>query len=370
MRLATYNVENLFTRARALNLDTWQEGKAMLDAYAEINSLFEEPAYSDEIKTRLVSLLKKLGLDKKNESKFAELRENRGRLVRRSLTGGPQIVAEGRAAWVGWVELRNEIINETATRNTAQVVRDIGADVIGIVECEGRSALMQFSYGLLPSVKGSAYDQVMLVDGNDDRGIDVGLMARGGYRIGWMRSHVDDVLSHGGRIFSRDCPEFSVWTPAGETIWVLVNHFKSKGYGTQETSDAKRWLQAEAVRRIYERLKAEGAGLVAVMGDLNDTPESEALAPILRETDLRDAATHPAFDDGGRPGTHGNCTAREKLDYMLLSPALFERVKGGGIWRRGVWGGKNGALWEVYPEMKSAYHAASDHAAVWCELAA
>lgn len=27
MRLASYNVENLFARARALNLDTWAEGK-------------------------------------------------------------------------------------------------------------------------------------------------------------------------------------------------------------------------------------------------------------------------------------------------------------------------------------------------------
>ena len=370
MRLATYNVENLFTRARALNLDTWKDGKVILDAYAETNSLLEEAVYTDAVKARLVTLLRQLGLDQKNESKFAELRENRGRLVKRSLAGGPQIVAEGRGSWVGWVELRNELINETATRNTAQVVRDVGADVIGVVECEGRPALMQFSYGLLPAVQAKPYDQVMLVDGNDERGIDVGLMARGGYRIGWMRSHVDDVSSHGGRIFSRDCPEFSVWTPAGETIWVLVNHFKSKGYGTQDASDAKRWLQAEAVRRIYERLKAEGATLIAVIGDLNDTPGSPTLAPLIAETDLKDAATHPSFDDGGRPGTHGNCTAGEKLDYLLMSPALFARMQGGGVWRRGIWGGKNGTLWEVYPEMQSSYHAASDHAAVWCELAA
>ena len=368
MRIATYNVENLFTRARALNLDTWSEGRGILEAYAEVNALFEEAIYTDEIKARLLALLKKLGLEKKNDTKFAALRENRGRLLKRSIGSSPIIVAEGRGSWVGWIELRNEIINETATRNTAQVVRDIGADVIGVVECEGRSALMQFSYGLLPGVQASPYDQVMLVDGNDERGIDVGLMARSGYRIGWMRSHVDDVSSRGSRVFSRDCPEFSVWTPAGEVVWVLVNHFKSKGYGTQDASNARRWLQAEAVRRIYERLKSEGAKYVVVMGDLNDTPDSEPLAPLLRETDLKDATEHPGFDTGGRPGTFGSCTAREKIDYLLLSPALFERMETGGIWRRGIWGGKNGNLWDVYPEMTSSYHAASDHAALWCEL--
>ncbi len=369
MRIASYNVENLFTRARALNLDTWTEGRGILEAYAEMNTLLEEPVYTDEIKLKLKALLKRLGLEKKGDAKYVTLRENRGHLVKRKVVGGPEIVAEGRSGWVGWVELKNEIINETATRNTAQVVRDVDADVIGVVECEGRSALMQFSYGLLPSVKAKPYDYVMLVDGNDERGIDVGLMAKSGYRIGWMRSHVDDVSSHGSRVFSRDCPEFSVWTPSGETIWVLVNHFKSKGYGAQEVSDSKRWLQAEAVRRIYERLKSEGAKHVAIMGDLNDTPESEALAPLLRETDLKDAADHPSFDDGGRPGTYANCTAREKIDYLLLSPALFDRMQKGGIWRRGIWGGKNGALWEVYPEMQTSYHAASDHAAIWAELA-
>jgi endonuclease/exonuclease/phosphatase family metal-dependent hydrolase len=369
MRIATYNVENLFTRARALNLDTWAEGRPILEAFARVNELLEEPAYSDAIKAEIVAQLKVLGLERRNEAKFAELRENRGHLLKHVAGVEPQIVAAGRGEWLGWVELKTEVINETATRNTAQVVRDVGADVIGVVECEGRSALLQFSYALLPGVSAVPYDQVMLVDGNDERGIDVGLMARNGYRIGWMRSHVDDVTTQGGRVFSRDCPEFAIWTPSGETVWVLVNHFKSKGYGTQRASDDRRWLQAEAVRRIYERLKAEGAKYVAVMGDLNDTPDSEALAPLLRATDLKDIAEHPAFDDGGRPGTYANCTAREKIDYVLLSPALFERVSAGGIWRKGVWGGKNGTLWEVYPEMTSSYYAASDHAAVWCDLA-
>ena len=89
---------------------------------------------------------------------------------------------------------------------------------------------------------------------------------------------------------------------------------------------------------------------------------------MLRETDLKDAAAHPGFDDGGRPGTFGACTAREKIDYLLLSPALYDRMEAGGIWRRGVWGGKNGNLWDIYPEMQSSYHAASDHAALWAEL--
>jgi hypothetical protein len=95
---------------------------------------------------------------------------------------------------------------------------------------------------------------------NDDRGIDVGLMTRTGFPIGPMRSHVDDRLPNGETVFSRDCPEFTVTTAAGTRLVVLVNHFKSKGFGSPTTSNAKRRAQAERVKAIY----AGGAG----QGDL------------------------------------------------------------------------------------------------------
>jgi Endonuclease/Exonuclease/phosphatase family len=368
MRLASYNVENLFSRARALNLDSWSESRGILEMYAELNNLFEEAVYTDEIKARMLVILKALGIDKKNDSKYVILRESRGQFVTYTMLGGTRIKATGRRDWVGWLELKTELINEVATRNSAQVLRDVKPDVIGIIECEDRKALMQFSGVLIPGVGGTMFDQVMLIDGNDDRGIDVGLMAKNGFQIGWMRSHVDDTDDRGGRIFSRDCPEFSIWAPSGAVIWVLVNHFKSKGYGAKEASDARRWRQAEEVRRIYERRKSEGATYVAVIGDMNDTPDSEAMTPLLKSADLRDIADHPSFISDGHPGTYQNGTVRDKIDYILLSPALYARMQQGGTWRRGVWGRNKKPLWEVYPEMTTSYHAASDHAALWCDL--
>ena len=52
----------------------------------------------------------------------------------------------------------------------------------------------------------------MLIDGNDDRGIDVGVMTRGDFPITQIRSHVDDTDAH-GEVFSRDCLEVTVATP-------------------------------------------------------------------------------------------------------------------------------------------------------------
>lgn len=61
---------------------------------------------------------------------------------------------------------------------------------------------------------------------------------------------------------------------------MLVNHFKSKGYGGPATSNARRQLQAERVKAIYEELALHERH-IAIVGDLNDTPGSAALAPLL-----------------------------------------------------------------------------------------
>ena len=78
-----------------------------------------------------------------------------------------------------------------------------------------------------------------------------------------------------------------------------------------------------------------------MVGDLNDTPISVPLAPLLMKTDLKDVADAPELQPSdGRAGTYGNGTASQKIDYVLLSPALFAAVTAGAIYRMGVWGGK------------------------------
>jgi hypothetical protein len=83
---------------------------------------------------------------------------------------------------------------------------------------------------------------------------------------------------------------------------------------------------------------------------------------------LRDIFEHPKFTGDGRPGTFGNGTKSQKIDYILLSPALFSRVHHATVFRKGVWGGTNGDLFEHFPEMTKPIHAASDHAALLVDL--
>jgi hypothetical protein len=129
-------------------------------------------------------------------------------------------------------------------------------------------------------------------------------------------------------------------TPGGDELVVLVNHFKSKGFGVQSENDKRRRRQAVRTAAIYDRLIAAGHTKIAILGDFNDTPDD----PL------------------------GNGTKSQKIDYILLSPDLYATVVGGMIFRLGVWGGTKGTLFPHYPTMTSKVHQASDHAAIYADL--
>jgi endonuclease/exonuclease/phosphatase family metal-dependent hydrolase len=367
MRIASFNVENLFSRARAMNFDELIEGKPILSEYNRLTNLLLKTEYTAEDKSSILESLDRLGLSEDDDSKYVMLRQNRGRLIKRSQTGAPEIVANGRGDWIGWLELKTEAVNEIATKMTAQVIKDVNADILAVVEAEDRIALTHFNQQLLKPMN-AEYSEIMLIDGNDERGIDVGLLAKSGIQIGAVVSHIND-LQDNRPIFSRDCPEYTVRLNNSTSILILINHFKSKGYGDPATSNARRKAQAQRVREIYDQRRAEGIESIVITGDLNDTPESDPLKPLLADgSDLRDISSHPKFVGDGRVGTYKNGTASTKIDYLLLSPALFNLVKAGGIFRKGVWGGVNGRLFPHYDEMTKPFHAASDHAAIWAEI--
>jgi hypothetical protein len=104
--------------------------------------------------------------------KWAWLRANRGSFDVEHADTGIEIVATGRSSWTGWLELATEPVDETSTRMTAQVIHDVGADIQAVVEAEDRPSLDRFNTDLLAS----QYGHVMLIDGNDTRGIDVGIL--------------------------------------------------------------------------------------------------------------------------------------------------------------------------------------------------
>lgn len=371
LRLAAFNVENLFSQPRAFNRP---DADRTLADHARINEIFQHDSYSDTDKQEILDILRRFNLlgtdgDPAKPQTLAILRSYRGELLRWNGSSSPTVTARGRSDWVGWLELVEDNITGAAIANTARVLREVDADIVGVVEAEDRHALLRFSDSLLRTDDGRLYPHVMVLDGNDSRGIDVGILAKAAYPVRSMRSHVDDEAG-GGRLFSRDCPEYWFAFPessslAGQHLVVMVNHLKSKrGDGG---GDLRR-RQAERVAAIYQHLRDDGVAHIAVVGDLNDYPGSDPLVPLLRDTDLRDFAEVKSFDDGGLPGTYGNGGPEDKIDYLLLSPSLFERATHAAIFRLGVWSEPDGSLFPHFDTITSKVEAASDHAAVFVDI--
>jgi endonuclease/exonuclease/phosphatase family metal-dependent hydrolase len=365
LRLATCNVNNLFQRARVLELEGFSSAaRKVLDDVARLSGLLERESYAGQTGKDIVELLVRHDqhLSKNTDkNQWFSIQMVRGRLFK--VPKGmklPVLSAQGRADWLGWVELKRVTANEEATRNTARVLHAVNADVLCLVEVEDRPTLDRFNADLLKPM-GLDYPHNLLVDGNDPRGIDIGLYSRCPIRA--VHPHFDDTYTAANGkpypVFSRDCPEFEVKLSARKPLWVLGNHFKSKGYGSQAANNRKRTLQAERVRELLGRFNLK-RDLVAVAGDFNDTPNSATLAPLLKRTpDLHDVLLSPLHT-----GPQWTYSGGSRLDYLLVSTALHRRLKAVGVERRGILKRGN----PHFPEVTSPATQASDHAAVWAEF--
>jgi hypothetical protein len=81
-------------------------------------------------------------------------------------------------------------------------------------------------------------------------------------------------------------------TTAGNTITVLINHLKSKGYGPQDSSDKKRKRQALRVRELYNSLIANGQNLMCMIASVKleiyiPNPDSSGIIiPAFKKEDM------------------------------------------------------------------------------------
>ena len=351
-RIATFNVENLFSRAKVLNLADHEETDRLLKEIVRLTKLLGKATYSAADKQAIETLLKAL-------KPYVSIREDRGKLL------NPQdgVSANGAGAWDGVVEFKRAEIAEVAREAPADVIKALKADVLCVVEAEDRLTLRDFNSQALDSKK---YSHVLLIDGNDPRGIDVGLFTN--LDLGRIDTHLYDEDKK-GEIFSRDCLQVELLKlPNGKPLHILCNHLKSKGYGSQVASDAKRQRQTTRLAEILGKYDL-AQEYVVVAGDMNDTPDSGAMSPLLTVADLYDALELQFGPDTDRRWTYRYSGRNQQIDYLLVSKPLKEAFVAAGVERRGIWG-----IETVVPGVRpfkavdQRTHAASDHGGVWAEF--
>ena len=132
IRLATFNMENLFSRPVAMNQDNEAESREAIEDHVVANGIVVQDVYSADDKARLLQLTEKYKWHYRDPPKSAlvQLQRIRGQLFRDLHNGPVEVVAAGRADWVGWFELRREDVYWKATFNTARVINEVRPDIL------------------------------------------------------------------------------------------------------------------------------------------------------------------------------------------------------------------------------------------------
>ena len=190
MRIATFNTENLFSRAKVLNFKNNTEGDKILKKIGDLQAELDKTVYN---KPRIMALYNEL-------KEYIEISEERGKLFKRALSAIKGVAANGVDDWDGTIKFKREKFSDTTRLNTVKVIKAINADVQCLVEVENRETVSNFNGDLLGTKR---FPFNILIDGNDDRGIDVGLLSR--FPIKNLRTHIfDKEKPTAGHLFSAE----------------------------------------------------------------------------------------------------------------------------------------------------------------------
>ena len=205
--------------------------------------------------------------------------------------------------------------------NLAATIRAVNADVLAMEEVENRGVLERFNKSML---QGLGYDNVVLFEGNDERGIDVAVLSR--LPVGPVTSYrhltyknPDGTPGH----FRRDFLRVRIEPPDAASFEVFVVHLKSKRDGQE--SEGLRMGEAAAARGILDELLRADAGVrFVVCGDFNDAFESEPVRLLVGSGTNGLAAFFADVPEDAR-FTYNKEPYRSMIDFILCSPAMAKR---------------------------------------------
>ena len=212
-------------------------------------------------------------------------------------------------------------------------------ELIGVQEVE-TELLMRELAGEAAGLCGFTYE-VTHLDSADSRGIDVALFSdprRIKIRSAQLRQTCsaistgiyDRTIQCPGEedpLFSRPPLEVALLAD-GERLTVIVNHFKSKREGEEETTTRRLAQAAHVNSLVRERLAGDPQSAVIVLGDFNDYVLSDAWQRLVEGGVLIDATERVPAEERYSYIFDG---ISQLVDGILVSPGLAHRVKEAAI---------------------------------------
>ncbi len=201
-------------------------------------------------------------------------------------------------------------------------LRSINADVLALQEVENRGYLERFFRVFVPEL---GYEHIVLIEGNDRRGIDVAIASR--LPVGEVTSHRHLIFPDGDgepMRFRRDLLRARIQPEKGKPFDVYVVHLKSKG-GQDEGIDI-RLGEARAIRSLFnDTLTHHEDAHFVICGDFNDTIDSEPLQTITGSGEMRLVNFLSDLPTGEKSVTYNQAPYLSMIDFILCSPGMAER---------------------------------------------
>ena len=236
----------------------------------------------------------------------------------------------------------------------AERIKAMDLDVLAVQEVEDLSTLEHFNRTDLAGM----YPYQVLIEGNDPRLIDVGLLSKlpiGGVTSWRFATHKAEPDS---TVFSRDLLEADIWdAKRRKRLFTIFNtHLKSQYLAPQENpitgkerADLIRTRQSETAAAIIAARTRPNTPFL-LLGDMNDVPIATPLAAIAQNPDLplvnglanpqeTQPTPHDPFPPASAAWTHrfkesGQPARYDLFDQIWLSPALAPRQTAAWIKRR------------------------------------
>ena len=206
----------------------------------------------------------------------------------------------------------------------AETIRKADPDVLAVVEVENEHVLRAMVREFLSDM---GYQYIDVDQSNDLRGIKVGVISRLPILRTASYRHQQFKVEGRDRPMAMSRGLFQVTLDAGakQPLQLFVVHLKSKRSAEGDPKSAHRRLaEATFVKSVIgQQLKANPDAWLALVGDLNDTPDSPPMHALLEDHELIDV--HAGLPADQRI-TYLNEPYRSTIDYILVSPALDKRV--------------------------------------------
>jgi endonuclease/exonuclease/phosphatase family metal-dependent hydrolase len=249
--------------------------------------------------------------------------------------------AGGDRVRIGTWNVENYILAATGTRTAkseaskakvAGVLKELNADILALQELGGMAAVEDIR-GRTAKL-GLEYPHVEFVTGYDTN-IQVAILSR--LPIVARRPHTTDTYLLGGRRFrvSRGIVEVDIRVRPDYALTVFTTHLKSRRTVVEADEAEMRREEARILReKIDRRLREEPRANVIVLGDFNDTKDTEAIRTLIGRGTGQLVDTRPSERNGDtgytpnprwQPRTvswthyYGVEDSYSRIDYALLN---------------------------------------------------